>query len=402
MSFNVRFVCNVQLRLYIYYVSPTQINFIVPDVRTGAQQVTVKNAAGTSQTVSVTVDNFAPAFFLWPNNQVVATFQDFTYAAASGTFSGVTTTPAEPGDTIILWGTAFGATNPAFPQGMVTPSTGGPYNTDSVSVTINSLPATVFGAALAPGFAGLYQVGFRFRARSATAIGRKRRRLAEYRLQAVRCWRFSSSGLGQEQPLGERRWIAGENHRRPIQEAVGLQGLRRSHDFEHSLAQGFGAILAPTELFVKTVHERAFGGIRDIPQRRDEGFHAGDGGRATHAVHAVTGGRHAVGHAALRKHQHFGAFEIQGLELQRSEQTVLGRSDAAPISLFENDGRKVHRASAWIHAGERAAWVEAAILVSADQSVADDVQQGRPMQFLDALLGGLAFGEQLRMRKERL
>jgi uncharacterized protein (TIGR03437 family) len=105
MSFNVRFVCNVQLRLYIYYVSRTQINFIVPDVRTGAQRVTVKNAAGTSQTVSVTVDNFAPAFFLWPNNQVVATFQDFTYAAASGTFSGVTTTPAEPGDTIILWGT---------------------------------------------------------------------------------------------------------------------------------------------------------------------------------------------------------------------------------------------------------------------------------------------------------
>jgi uncharacterized protein (TIGR03437 family) len=28
-----------------------------------------------------------------------------------------------------------------------------------VSVTINSLPATVYGAALAPGFAGLYQVG---------------------------------------------------------------------------------------------------------------------------------------------------------------------------------------------------------------------------------------------------
>jgi uncharacterized protein (TIGR03437 family) len=63
---------------YIYYVSPTQINFIVPDVRTGTQQVTVKNSAGASQTVSVTVDNFAPAFFLWPKNQVVATFQDFT------------------------------------------------------------------------------------------------------------------------------------------------------------------------------------------------------------------------------------------------------------------------------------------------------------------------------------
>ncbi len=142
---------------YVYYVTPTQINFIVPDVPTGTQQVTVTNAAGTSQSVSVTVDNFAPAFFLWPNNQVVATYQDFTYAAASGTFAGVTTTPAKPGDTIILWGTGFGSTNPAFPQGMVTPSST-TYNTDKVTVTINNLPATVYGAALAPGFAGLYQI----------------------------------------------------------------------------------------------------------------------------------------------------------------------------------------------------------------------------------------------------
>jgi uncharacterized protein (TIGR03437 family) len=142
---------------YVYYVGPTQINFIVPDVPTGTQQVTVTNAAGTSQSVSVTVDNFAPAFFLWPNNQLVATYQDFTYAAASGTFPGVTTTPAKPGDTIILWGTGFGSTTPAFPQGMVTPSNT-TYNTGTVTVTINNIPATVYGAALAPGFAGLYQI----------------------------------------------------------------------------------------------------------------------------------------------------------------------------------------------------------------------------------------------------
>lgn len=143
---------------YVYYVSPTQINFIVPDVRTGTQQVTVTNSAGTSQTVSVTVENFAPAFFTWPNNQVVATTQSFAYLATNGTFPGTTTAPAKPGDTIILWGTGFGATDPAFPQGMVTPATGGPYNTGKVSVTIDNVSATVYGAALAPGFAGLYQV----------------------------------------------------------------------------------------------------------------------------------------------------------------------------------------------------------------------------------------------------
>ena len=40
---------------------------------------------------------------------------------------------------------------------MVTPSST-TYNTDKVTVTINNIPATVYGAALAPGFAGLYQI----------------------------------------------------------------------------------------------------------------------------------------------------------------------------------------------------------------------------------------------------
>lgn len=143
---------------YVYYVSPTQINFIVPEVPAGSQQVTVTNSAGASAAETTTVAEFAPAFFAWPNNQVVATFQNFSYAAASGTFSGVTTTPAKPGDTIILWGTGFGPTEPAFPQGMVTPSNT-TYNTSSLpTVTVNNVSATVYGAALAPEFAGLYQV----------------------------------------------------------------------------------------------------------------------------------------------------------------------------------------------------------------------------------------------------
>jgi uncharacterized protein (TIGR03437 family) len=41
---------------------------------------------------------------------------------------------------------------------MVTPTTGGPYNTDPVSVEIDNVSAKVYGVALAPGFAGLYQV----------------------------------------------------------------------------------------------------------------------------------------------------------------------------------------------------------------------------------------------------
>ena len=88
----------------------------------------------------------------------MATRQDFTLAAQSGTFPGATTTPAKPGDTIILWGTGFGPTTPAAPQGVETP-TDTTYSTSTLpSVTIGNVTATVYGAALAPGFAGLYQV----------------------------------------------------------------------------------------------------------------------------------------------------------------------------------------------------------------------------------------------------
>jgi uncharacterized protein (TIGR03437 family) len=143
---------------YVYYVSPGQINFIVPDVASGPQQVIVKNSAGSSAASTVTVSEFGPAFFPWPNNQVVATRQDFSLAAKNGTFAGATTVPAKPGDVIILWGTGFGPTKPAAPAGQETPS-GTTYSTSTLpTVTIDNIPATVYGAALAPGFAGLYQV----------------------------------------------------------------------------------------------------------------------------------------------------------------------------------------------------------------------------------------------------
>jgi len=73
-------------------------------------------------------------------------------------FQGMTTVPAKPGDTIILWGTGFGPTSPPAPAGMVVPSSV-PYNTTNpVMVSVGGVSATVFGAALTPGDAGLYQI----------------------------------------------------------------------------------------------------------------------------------------------------------------------------------------------------------------------------------------------------
>jgi uncharacterized protein (TIGR03437 family) len=143
---------------YLYYISSAQINLVVPDIGLGPQQVVVKNSAATSAAFTVTSSEFGPAFFAWPNNQVVATRQDFSWAVKNGTFAGATTVAAKPGDVIILWGTGFGPTNPAAPTGMQVPGDKTYSTTTLPAVTINNLPAKVFGAALAPGFAGLYQV----------------------------------------------------------------------------------------------------------------------------------------------------------------------------------------------------------------------------------------------------
>lgn len=146
--------------VYIEYVSPTQINALTPpDLATGVIPVVVTTASGSS--VAFSVDSIAamPGFFMWPNSQPVATHTDFTWAAKAGTFAGAATVPAKPGETIILWATGLGPTSPSIPAGVQV--SGGPYNTVSLpSLLLLTTNATVFGAALAPGFAGLYQIAF--------------------------------------------------------------------------------------------------------------------------------------------------------------------------------------------------------------------------------------------------
>src|ERR1019366_2973172 len=143
---------------YVYFISPGQINVLAPDVAPGPTSVTVTTAGGTSAALPTTASQYGPAFFPWPGNQPVATRQDFSFAVKAGTFSGATTTPAKPGDVIILWATGFGPTIPAAPAGVAVPGDQ-TYSTASVpTVTINNTAATVYGAALAPGAVGLYQI----------------------------------------------------------------------------------------------------------------------------------------------------------------------------------------------------------------------------------------------------
>ena len=145
---------------YLSYISPTQINLLTPNSGLGAPLPTVSNNGSTSNTFPIQGQTlpYSPAFFLWPNNQVIATHVDYSYAVAPGTFSGLTTVAAKPGEVIVLWGTGFGDTTPASQVGAVTPSDKVYATSILPTVTINGVSATVYAAALAPGAAGEYQV----------------------------------------------------------------------------------------------------------------------------------------------------------------------------------------------------------------------------------------------------
>jgi len=98
---------------YLGYISPTQINFIVPpDISMGNVPIIVYNNEVASATTWAWMQPFAPGF-----NQVagtayiVATHADGSPVGATTLISGKST-PADANETITLWGTGFGPTNP--------------------------------------------------------------------------------------------------------------------------------------------------------------------------------------------------------------------------------------------------------------------------------------------------
>ena len=170
---------------YIYFVSPGQINAIAPDVGSGThvghghkRERYQRSRDGDGTTA------LSPAFFLWPGQTAsLRACRWHVRASRTGPSPGLTTVAGEARrDVMILWGTGFGPTSPAAPLGMQTPgdklySTANPrrpstgwHRRDGISV-----------AALAPGFAGLYQVAIQIPANAAgwrSSARRQRRRRA--------------------------------------------------------------------------------------------------------------------------------------------------------------------------------------------------------------------------------
>lgn len=144
---------------YVQYISPTQLNVIAPaDDAVGPVEVKVTANSQTSAAVSATLQSVSPSFFTFDGKYLAATHADNSWLGKSGLFASAptATTPAKPGETIVFYANALGATNPAIAGNKITDAVA-PVAA-SLTVTIGGQPATVAFAGLVPPFARMYQM----------------------------------------------------------------------------------------------------------------------------------------------------------------------------------------------------------------------------------------------------
>jgi uncharacterized protein (TIGR03437 family) len=148
----------------LFFVSPQQINFLLPFEIQGAPSVIVNYAGSESRPVQLPADKFrfdsAPAIFT-----ISADGQGAVLIAGTGLVAGVArdriSRPARRGEVIEIYCTGLGPVrNP--------PKAGSPASSDTLSttlgstiVTVGAVRAMVLFSGLAPGLVGVYQVNVR-------------------------------------------------------------------------------------------------------------------------------------------------------------------------------------------------------------------------------------------------
>jgi uncharacterized protein (TIGR03437 family) len=154
---------------FVAYVSPTQINVQAPaDNTVGAVSVVVTNNGSVSAPAMAQLQTVAPAFFEYAGTDYAAASRLPDYAPVGDPSVVPGAVAAKPGDLVVLWGTGFGATNPAAPAGVLV--SGAPVAVTVPTVTVGGVAAPLIGAVLTAGDAGLYQVTIQIPATGGGAV----------------------------------------------------------------------------------------------------------------------------------------------------------------------------------------------------------------------------------------
>jgi uncharacterized protein (TIGR03437 family) len=142
----------------IHYISPLQLNVQVPDdTATGPVPVVVTTPQGTA-TATVPMQTVSPGLFMYDaanRRYVAAQHADYSIVGPPGLYPGASS-PAKPGEVIILYATGFGPTTPPTPSGQVVTSAAPVVNLSAVSATIGGQQAQVQWAGVT--IAGVWQL----------------------------------------------------------------------------------------------------------------------------------------------------------------------------------------------------------------------------------------------------
>jgi uncharacterized protein (TIGR03437 family) len=152
---------------YVGYVSPGQVNVLLPsDLVPTATTLQVRNPAGMSTAVPITIQANAAQLFTLDGRNVLGTHANGGLLGRAGLLPSLTTSPAAPGETIVVYATGLGATTPAQIPGQV------PAEPASLvtlpQVTIGGAAATVVSGGIVPGSAGLYRISVQVPSDAAT------------------------------------------------------------------------------------------------------------------------------------------------------------------------------------------------------------------------------------------
>ncbi len=141
--------------LPLYFVSPSQINLQLADVPLGAQTITISSQGQPNVQVNFTVARNAPGLF-----QQTINGQAFAIAYHADGSSVTQSAPAQIGETITVYGTGFGPTNPARLEGFAVPASPAYNMVDTVNVSGGSVTAPATAAFALAGSVGIDVVQF--------------------------------------------------------------------------------------------------------------------------------------------------------------------------------------------------------------------------------------------------
>jgi uncharacterized protein (TIGR03437 family) len=152
----------------VNYISPIQLNVQVPDdTATGPVTLAVTTPQGTA-TTTVPMQTVSPGLFMYQAanaRYVAAQHADYSIVGPPGLYPGASS-PAKPGEVIILYATGFGPTTPPTPSGQVVTSAAPVVNLSAITATIGGLQATVQWAGIT--MAGVWQLNVQVPAGAAT------------------------------------------------------------------------------------------------------------------------------------------------------------------------------------------------------------------------------------------